>query len=45
MVSEMEADGLSQNAIARRFNDDGSRSRRGGASTAKSISNLKTAET
>ncbi|GEP61723.1 recombinase family protein [Reyranella soli] len=43
MVSELEAEGLSLNAIARRFNDDGIRSRRGGVWTAKAISNLKAA--
>jgi DNA invertase Pin-like site-specific DNA recombinase len=43
MVDELEATGLSLNAIARRFNDDGIRSRRGGVWTAKSISNLKAA--
>jgi DNA invertase Pin-like site-specific DNA recombinase len=43
MVSELEANGLSLNAIARRFNDDGIRSRRGGIWTAKAISNLKAA--
>jgi len=41
MVSEFEAAGLSLNAIARRFNEDGVRSRRGGVWTAKAISNLK----
>ena len=41
MVADLEADGLSLNAIARRFNDDGIRSRRGGIWTAKAISNLK----
>jgi DNA invertase Pin-like site-specific DNA recombinase len=41
MVSELEAAGLSLNAIARRFNDDGIQSRRGGSWTAKSIANLK----
>jgi DNA invertase Pin-like site-specific DNA recombinase len=43
MVAEMEGTGLSLNAIARRFNEDGIRSRRGGIWTAKAISNLKTA--
>ena len=43
MVSELEADGLSLNAIARRFNEDGIRSRQGGVWTAKAISNLKAA--
>jgi DNA invertase Pin-like site-specific DNA recombinase len=45
MVSELEADQLSLNAIARRFNEDGIRSRRGGIWTAKAISNLKAAAT
>jgi DNA invertase Pin-like site-specific DNA recombinase len=45
MVSELEANGLSLNAIARRFNEDGIRSRRGGIWTAKAISNLKAAAT
>ncbi|SEP42797.1 Site-specific DNA recombinase [Rhodospirillales bacterium URHD0017] len=43
MVSELEAHGLSLNAIARRFNEDGIRSRQGGIWTAKAISNLKAA--
>lgn len=43
MVSDLEAAGLSLNAIARRFNDDGICSRRGGIWTAKAISNLKAA--
>ena len=43
MVDELEAAGLSLNAIARRFNDDGIRSRRVGVWTAKAISNLKAA--
>jgi DNA invertase Pin-like site-specific DNA recombinase len=43
MISELEADGLSLNAIARRFNEDGIRSRQGGVWTAKAISNLKAA--
>lgn len=43
MVSELEAHGLSLNAIARRFNEDGIRSRRDGVWTAKAISNLKSA--
>jgi len=41
MVTELEAEGMSLNAIARRFNDDGIQSRRGGAWTAKAIVNLK----
>jgi DNA invertase Pin-like site-specific DNA recombinase len=41
MVRELEGEGLSLNAIARRFNDDGIRSRRGGVWTAKAIANLK----
>jgi DNA invertase Pin-like site-specific DNA recombinase len=41
MVIELEMAGLSLNAIARRFNEDGIRSRRGGVWTAKAISNLK----
>jgi DNA invertase Pin-like site-specific DNA recombinase len=45
MVGELEANGLSLNAIARRFNEDGIRSRRGGIWTAKAISNLKVAGT
>jgi DNA invertase Pin-like site-specific DNA recombinase len=43
MVSELEAAGLSLNAIARRFNEEGIQSRRGGSWTAKSIANLKAA--
>jgi DNA invertase Pin-like site-specific DNA recombinase len=43
MVAELEGAGLSLNAIARRFTDDGIRSRRGGIWTAKAISNLKAA--
>ena len=43
MVSELEASGLSLNAIARRFNEEGIQSRRGGSWTAKSIANLKAA--
>jgi DNA invertase Pin-like site-specific DNA recombinase len=43
MVTELEATGLSLNAIARRFNEDGIRSRRGGIWTAKAVSNLKAA--
>lgn len=43
MVTELEDAGLSLNAIARRFNEDGIRSRRGGTWTAKAISNLKLA--
>lgn len=43
IVSELEADGLSLNAIARRFNEDGIRSRQVGIWTAKAISNLKAA--
>jgi len=39
MVSELEADGLSLNTIARRFDEDGIPSRRGGIWTAKAISN------
>jgi DNA invertase Pin-like site-specific DNA recombinase len=41
IVSEFEDSGLSLNAIARRFIEDGIRSRRGGAWTAKAIANLK----
>ena len=43
MVSELQGDGLSLNAIARRLNEDGIRSRRGGVWTAKAIANLKAA--
>jgi hypothetical protein len=43
MVRELEVAGLSLNGIARRFNEDGIRSRRGGIWTAKAISNLKAA--
>lgn len=43
MVAELEGEGLSMNAVARRFNEDGIRSRRGGIWTAKAISNLKRA--
>jgi DNA invertase Pin-like site-specific DNA recombinase len=43
MVNELEASGLSLNAIARQFNEDGIRSRRGGIWTAKAVSNLKQA--
>lgn len=43
MVSELEAEGMSLNAIARRFNEDGIRSRRGGIWTATAIANLKAA--
>ncbi|HZV03866.1 MAG TPA: recombinase family protein [Gemmataceae bacterium] len=43
MVTELENAGLSLNAIARRFNEDGIRSRRGGTWTAKAVSNLKAA--
>jgi DNA invertase Pin-like site-specific DNA recombinase len=43
MIEELAATGLSLNAIARRFNEDGIRSRRGGIWTAKAISNLKAA--
>ena len=43
MVAELEAAGLSLNAIARRFNEDGIRSRRRGIWTAKAVSNLKVA--
>src|SRR5215813_2237976 len=43
MVSELEASGLSLNAIARRFKEEGIQSRRGGRWTAKSIANLKAA--
>jgi DNA invertase Pin-like site-specific DNA recombinase len=43
MVRELEVGGLSLNAIARRFNEDGIRSRRGGIWTAKAVSNLKAA--
>jgi DNA invertase Pin-like site-specific DNA recombinase len=41
MVRELEGEGLSLNAIARRFNDDGIQSRRGGVWTAKAIANLR----
>ncbi|TWT10635.1 recombinase family protein [Reyranella sp. CPCC 100927] len=41
MVTELEAEGLSLNAIARRFNEDGIQSRRRGVWTAKAIANLK----
>ena len=41
MVNELAAAGLSLNAIARQFNEDGIRSRRGGVWTAKAIANLK----
>lgn len=41
IVAEFETEGLSLNTIARRFNQDGIRSRRGGIWTAKAISNLK----
>lgn len=41
MVRELESEGLSLNAIARRFNDDGIQSRRGGVWTAKAIANLR----
>ncbi len=41
MVEEMEGEGLSLNSIARRFNEEGIRSRRGGAWTARAILNLK----
>ena len=40
LVAELEQEGLSLNSIARRFNEDGIRSRRGGVWTAKAISNL-----
>lgn len=43
MVSDLQTAGLSLNAIARRFNEDGIRSRRGGVWTAKAISNLQSA--
>jgi hypothetical protein len=41
MVRELEGEGLSLNAIARQFNEDGIQSRRGGMWTAKAISNLR----
>ena len=41
MVSDLETTGLSLNAIARQFNEEGIQSRRGGLWTAKAISNLK----
>ena len=41
MVREFETEGLSLNAIARGFKEDGIRSRRGGTWTARAISNLK----
>lgn len=41
LVEELEREGLSLNAIARRFNEEGVQSRRGGVWTAKAIANLK----
>jgi hypothetical protein len=43
MVEDLEREGLSLNAIAARFNEDGIPSRRGGTWTAKAIANLKAA--
>jgi hypothetical protein len=43
MVSELEGNGMSLNAIARRFKEDGICSRRGGVWTAKAVANLKAA--
>jgi hypothetical protein len=45
MVTELEGEGLSLDAVAKRFNEDGIQSRHGGTWTAKAIANLKAAVT